>query len=67
MFKKRMKKINNILNQAGMVAVEVILSLVIFSVAMLGLVNFINIYMVHNRVQYAINCKANEIAAYSYL
>ena len=56
-----------IADQAGMVAVEVILSLVIFSVAMLGLVNFINIYMVHNKVQYAINCAANEIASYSYL
>lgn len=57
------KKVNN---EKGMVAVETILSFTVFIVVIAALVYFINIFTVHNRIQFAINSAAHELASYSY-
>jgi len=47
--------------------VEAILSFTTFIIVCLGIIFMINIFMLHNRVQYAITSAAREIAAYSYM
>ena len=50
-----------------MVSVEVIISFTVFILVIAGIVYFTNIFIVHNKVQYAINSAAHEIATYTYL
>lgn len=50
----------------GMMTVEVILSFTLFAVVIAILIYFINIFLVHNKIQYAINSAAHEISGYSY-
>lgn len=53
-------------NEKGMMTVEAVLSLVPFIMVVLGIISFINIFMVHNKVQYAMYQAANELTAYTY-
>ncbi len=53
--------------EKGMMTVEAVLSLVPFILAILGIISFINIFMVHNKIQYAIYQAGSELAAYTYL
>ena len=53
-------------NQDGLITVEAILSLVPFIIAILGIISFINIYMVHNKVQYALHQMGAELSGYTY-
>ena len=55
------------IGKEGMVSVEVILSFTVFIVVVAGIIYFTNIFIVHNKVQFALNSAAHEIAAYTYL
>lgn len=54
------------INEKGMLTVEAILSLVPFILVILGIISFINIFIVHNKIQYALYESANELTAYTY-
>ena len=49
-----------------MLTVEAVLSLVPFILVIMGIISFINIFMVHNKVQYALYQAGNELSAYTY-
>ena len=51
--------------EQGSVVVEATIALPVFFVAILLVINFIKIFCVHNRIQFAINSAAHEIASYS--
>jgi hypothetical protein len=51
----------------GSVAVEATIVIPVFLIAVFLVINWINIFMVHNRIQYAINSSAHELASYSYI
>ncbi len=53
--------------ERGMITVEAVLTLVPFILVILGIISFINIFMVHNRVQYAMFQAGSQISAYTYL
>lgn len=53
--------------ERGSVVVEAAFTLPIFIIAMFFFINLINIFILHNKVQFAINSAAHEIAAYSYV
>ncbi|MDO4295486.1 MAG: pilus assembly protein [bacterium] len=52
--------------QAGMLTVEAVLSLVPFILVILGIISFINIFAVHNKIQYALYQMGNELSGYTY-
>lgn len=52
--------------ERGMMTVEAVLSLVPFIMVVLGIISFINIFMVHNKIQYAMYQSGSELAAYTY-
>lgn len=54
-------------NESGMMAVEAVLSFMVFLMAVLSIISLINVFMVHNKVQAAINSAAHELASYTYL
>lgn len=53
--------------ERGSVIVEASIILPIFTIVMFFLINIINLYLVHNRIQFALNAVAKEISGYSYL
>ena len=53
-------------NNKGMVSVEVIISFTCFIVVVAGIIYFTNIFIVHNKVQFALNSAAHEVATYTY-
>lgn len=54
-------------DERGMIVVEAVISFTAFIMVCLGIVFLINIFTLHNKVQFAINQAAHEIASYSYL
>lgn len=50
-----------------MMVVEAVLSFTVFLMVVTAIVFLINIFTIHNKVQFAINSAAHEISAYSYL
>ncbi|MCD7739074.1 MAG: pilus assembly protein [Lachnospiraceae bacterium] len=54
-------------NETGMMSVEAVLALVPFLLVILGIISFTNIYMVHNRIQYAMFEAGSQLSAYTYL
>ena len=64
---KKNKYFGNLKNREAMVSVEVILSFTVFILVVAGIIYFTNIFIVHNKVQFAINSAAHEIATYTYL
>ncbi len=54
-------------DERGMITVEAVLSLVPFILVILGIISFINIFAVHNKVQFAIYQAGNELASYTYI
>ena len=52
--------------EEGMLTVEAVLSLVPFILVILGIISFIDIFAVHNKIQYAMHQMGNEISAYTY-
>lgn len=53
--------------ESGMMVVETVISFTAFVMVVIAVIYLINIFMLHNRVQFAINSAAHEIASYSYL
>ncbi len=53
--------------ERGMLTVEAVMTLVPFILLVLGLISFINVFMVHNKIQYSMYQTAHEISAYTYL
>ncbi len=54
-------------DEEGMMVVEAVLSFTVFIIVCLCVVYLINIFMVHNRIQFALNSAAHEVASYTYL
>ena len=61
MFKK-MKR-----DQNGMMVVEAVIGFTVFIVAVLAIVFLIDIFIIHNKIQFALNSAAHELASYSYM
>jgi hypothetical protein len=59
------RKINR--DESGMMVVECTISFTIFLMVVIAIIYLINIFTVHNRIQFAINSAANELSSYSYL
>lgn len=62
-----MKMKQNPDNESGMMVVEAVIGFTAFIMVCLGIVFLTNIFILHNRVQFAINSAAHEIASYSYV
>lgn len=67
MFLFRKKKLNMVKNEKGMVTVEVLLSFFVFVLFTAALINIANIFIVHNRIQFAMNSVAHQLSSYGYL
>lgn len=52
--------------EQGSITVEATIVLPVFMLAVFCLLNFMNILMLHNKIQFAINASAHELASYSY-
>ncbi len=52
--------------EEGMITVEGVLSLVPFIIVILGIISFINIFAVHNKIQYAMYQMGSELSCYTY-
>lgn len=52
--------------EEGMITVEGVLSLVPFIMVILGIISFINIFAVHNKIQYAMFQMGSELSCYTY-
>lgn len=63
----KMQKKRQSMQESGMMTVEAVLCLVPFILAILGIISFINIYIVHSRIQFALYQTANELSAYTYV
>lgn len=53
--------------ESGMIVVEAVLSFTIFIVVVSAIVYLITIFTLHNKIQFAINSAAHELASYTYL
>lgn len=53
--------------EKGMITVEAVLSLVPFIMVILGIISFINIFAVHNKIQFALYQIGGELSGYTYL
>ncbi len=53
-------------SESGMMTVEAVLVLVPFILVILGIISFINIFAVHNKVQYSLHQMASELSCYTY-
>jgi len=60
--KKRKNK-----SESGMMTVEAVLSMVPYILVIMGIISFINIFMIHNKIQYAMYQVSSELSAYTYL
>lgn len=54
-------------NESGMIVVETVISFTVFLVTIFSIAYFINMLILHNKVQFAINSAAHELASYTYL
>ena len=48
--------------ESGLMTVEAVLSLVPFIIVILGIISFTNIFLVHNKIQYALYQMGNELS-----
>lgn len=53
--------------ESGMMVVEAVLSFTVFIMVSVAIVYLTNIFIIHNRIQFAINTTAKQIASYTYL
>lgn len=68
MKKSRRKKAEGLYrDQKGMMVVEAVLTFTVFLMVVIAIIYMINIFIIHNKIQFAINSAAHEIASYSYL
>lgn len=54
-------------DEKGMIVVEATLSFTLFILVTVAIIYLINIFTLHNKVQFAINSAAHQISSYSYL
>lgn len=54
-------------NESGMMVVEAVFSFTIFIMVVSAIIYLITIFTLHNKVQFAINSTAHELASYTYL
>lgn len=52
--------------ESGMLTIEAVVALIGFTLAVAAVINFMNIFALHMKVQYALNQAAHEVAAMSY-
>lgn len=52
--------------EKGMLTVEAVLSLVPFIIVILGIISLINLFIIHNKIQFAIQQVGNELTCYTY-
>lgn len=62
--KKRKSRIGD---ENGMIVVEGVLVFTVFLMVIIAIIYLTNIFIVHNKIQFAINSAAHEMASYSYL
>ncbi len=53
--------------ESGMIVVETVISFTVFLVTIFSIAYFINMLILHNKIQFAINSAAHELASYTYL
>lgn len=53
--------------QKGMMVVEAVLTFTVFLMVVVAIIYLINIFIIHNKIQFAINSAAHEMASYSYI
>lgn len=53
--------------ECGMIVVETVISFTVFLVMIFSIAYFINMLILHNKIQFAINSAAHELASYTYL
>lgn len=54
-------------SESGMMTVEAVLSMVPYILVIMGIISLINIFMIHNKIQYAMYQVSSELSAYTYL
>lgn len=59
------RKKNN--SENGLITVEAVLSLVPFILVIMGIISFINVFVIHNKIQYAMYQISSELSAYTYV
>ena len=50
-----------------MMVVEAVITLTVFLMVVIAIIYLINVFIVHNKIQFAMNTVAHELASYSYL
>lgn len=58
---------NDKCKQSGMITVEAVLCLIPFMLLILGIISLINVFIVHNRIQYALYGAGSELGSYTYI
>lgn len=53
--------------QKGMMVVEAVITFTIFIMVVIAIIYLINVFVIHNKIQFAMNTAAHELASYSYL
>ncbi len=53
--------------ESGMIVVETVISFTVFLVTIFSIAYFTNMLILHNKIQFAINSAAHELASYTYL
>lgn len=68
-FSKYHKKLRKQLKeeQKGMMVVEAVITFTVFLMVVIAIIYLINVFIVHNKIQFAMNTAAHELASYSYL
>jgi len=54
-------------SESGMMTVEAVLSMVPYILVIMGIISLINIFMIHNKIQYAMYQVSSELSAYTYI
>lgn len=53
--------------QKGMMVVEAVITFTVFLMVVIAIIYLINVFVIHNKIQFAMNTAAHELASYSYL
>ena len=53
--------------QKGMMVVEAVITFTVFLMFVIAIIYLINVFIIHNKIQFAMNTAAHELASYSYI
>ena len=53
--------------QKGMMVVEAVITFTVFLMVVIAIIYLINVFIIHNKIQFAMNTAAHELASYSYI